>query len=87
VTKPPLSGKGSGDSRRRLVAVGSFVYRHEAQLAQARLEAEDIEAFIVGDDAGGMGPGIGLSTGGIRVCVAPEDAHRAAELLKAADSD
>jgi hypothetical protein len=67
--------------------VGSYVYRHEAQFAQARLEAEGIEAFVVGDDAGGMGPGIGLSTGGIRVCVAPEDAQRAAELLKAAGSD
>lgn len=87
MTKAPLSGKDSGDSSHRLVAVGSFVYRHEAQFVQARLEAEGIETFVVGDDAGGMGPGIGLSTGGIRVCVAPEDARRAADVLNGSEPD
>ena len=58
--------------------VGSFRYRHEAEMARSFLEMEGVEAMVAGDDAGGMEPGI-MSPA--RVIVRAEDASRARDIL------
>lgn len=63
------------------VEVARFQHRHEADLGRALLEDAGIEAMVVGDDVGGMYPGI--FPGPIRLVVAPGDADRARSVLEA----
>ena len=65
----------------RLVEVGSFLNRMEAELAQGALQAAEIESVVSADDAGGLRPHLWMS--GIRLLVRAEDAERARELLDA----
>ncbi len=58
-----------------LVAVGTFLNRIEAEMAQGALEAADIESMISADDAGGLRPGLWM--GGVRLLVRAEDAEEA----------
>lgn len=60
------------------VEVARFRYRYEAEMAAGRLLDASIPAVVVGDDVGGMYPGI---MGVVVVRVAREDEDRARELL------
>lgn len=62
-----------GDS----VEIARYTHRHEAEMAAGRLVDAGIPAVVVGDDAGGMYPGIMP----VAVRVAPEDEERAREAL------
>ncbi|HVZ23162.1 MAG TPA: DUF2007 domain-containing protein [Vicinamibacterales bacterium] len=64
----------------KLVAVGEFPNRIEAEIAQGALEAADIESYVSGDDAGGLQPGLWMA-GAIRLFVREPDAARARALL------
>lgn len=64
----------------KLVAVGAYTNKIDAELAQGALEAADIEAMISADDAGGLQPGLWVGEG-VRVLVRAEDAERAREIL------
>ncbi len=63
----------------RLVAVGDFPNRIDAEIAQGALEAAGIESMVSADDAGGMRPNLWLS--GVRLLVRESDAADARELL------
>ena len=63
----------------KLVTVGSFPNRIEADLAQGALEAAGIEAVVAADDAGGMEPGLWVA--GVRLLVREDDAAQARDLL------
>ena len=67
----------------KLVAVGTYTNKIDADLAQGALEAADIDAMITADDAGGQQPGL-LMGKGVRVLVRAEDAERAKEILSGA---
>ena len=64
----------------RLVAVGSYPNKIDAELAQGALEAADIEAMVSADDAGGLQPGLWVGEG-VRVLVRAEDADQARKIL------
>ena len=65
----------------KLVAVGTYSNKIDAELEQGALEAADIEAMVTADDAGGQQPGL-LMGKGVRVLVRAEDAEQAKEILK-----
>ena len=64
----------------KLVAVGTYSNKIDADLAQGALEAADIEAIVTADDAGGLQPALLLGKG-VRVLVRAEDVERAKEIL------
>lgn len=68
------------------VVVATFPNRTLAALAASFLEAEDIETFILADDAGGMYPVLQFQRG-VRLLVAPEAEVRAREILAAAATE
>ena len=63
-----------------VVAVATFMYRHEAEFALETLRTAGIRAMLVADDAGGAYAGLSLS-GQIRILVHGSDAGQAAALL------
>jgi hypothetical protein len=63
-----------------LVLVRTYAYRHEADVGKSMLEANDVEAIIIADDAGGLRPGLGMATG-IRLLVRRSDGQKARQLL------
>ena len=67
----------------KLVTVGTYPNKIDAELAQGALEAADIEAMVTADDAGGLQPGLWVGEG-VRVLVRAEDAERAREILNGA---
>ena len=69
----------------KLVAVGTYQNKIDAELAQGALEAADIEAMVAADDAGGLQPGLWVGEG-VRVLVRAEDAERAKEILSGTSS-
>jgi hypothetical protein len=64
----------------KLVAVGSYLNKIDAELAQGALEAADIDAIVSADDAGGLEPGLWVAEG-VRVLVRAEDVERAKKIL------
>ena len=50
-------------SEAELVAVATYPNKIEAELAQGALEADDIEAIVSADDAGGLQPGLWVGEG------------------------
>ena len=64
----------------KLVAVGTYPNKIDADLAQGALEAGDIEAMVTADDAGGQQPALWMGKG-VRVLVRAEDAEKAKEIL------
>jgi hypothetical protein len=64
----------------KLVAVGTYPNKVDAELAQGALEASDIESMVSADDAGGLQPGLWLGEG-VKVLVRAEDAERAKKIL------
>jgi hypothetical protein len=65
----------------RLITVGEFPNRIDAEVAQGALESEGIESMVSADDAGGMRPSLWMS--GVRLLVREPDAARALEILNA----
>lgn len=70
-----------------IVRIKTFVNRVEAEFAVSVLEAAGIRAIISADDAGGMRPDVGLSTGGVSLFVNREDAEDALSVLEAPSED
>ncbi len=64
-----------------LVVVGTFSDRIEAELAASALEAAGIDSMIRDDDAGGMQPAMGF-TSGVELLVRAADASAAGEILE-----
>ncbi|KAA3640777.1 MAG: hypothetical protein DWP92_02405 [Armatimonadetes bacterium] len=64
-----------------LAEVGRFLNVFEAQTAVAVLDASDIEATVVTDNAGGALPSLSALSGGVRVLVRAEDAPAARAAL------
>jgi hypothetical protein len=63
-----------------LVVVRTYGFRHQAEVGRSMLEANDVDALIVADDAGGIQPGL---DGGarVRLLVRRSDESKASELL------
>lgn len=62
------------------VVIRQYAHGWAAHAARALLEAHDIPCVVVGDDAGGMYPGLGYVRG-VRLLVRHADAVRALALL------
>jgi hypothetical protein len=65
----------------KLVAVGNYPNKIDAELAEGALKAAGIEAVVSADDAGGLQPGLWVGEG-VRVLVRAEDVERAREILE-----
>lgn len=63
----------------RLMTVGEFHNRIEAEIAQSALESAGIESMVSADDGGGVQPGLWVS--GVKLFVREPDAVRALEIL------
>jgi hypothetical protein len=72
----------------RLVEVGRYRWRHEAEMAQGLLEDAGIPSLVSADDAGGALGGIGLPLGQlpVRLLVSEEEAELAREALEPPDA-
>jgi len=63
-----------------LVVVETFTSRPEADVAKSALDAANIEAMVLGDDAGGVQPGLWEGRG-VAVVVNRADELAAREIL------
>jgi hypothetical protein len=63
-----------------LVVVRTYGFRHQAEVGRSMLAANEVDALIVADDAGGLQPGL---DGGsrVRLLVRRSDERKATELL------
>lgn len=68
------------DADNDVVVIRTFADAISAHIAQAALDANDIQSIIVGDDAGGVYPALTFSNG-VRLAVQHGDAMRALRLL------
>lgn len=68
------------DSHQELIVIRTFADGISAAIARAALEAHDIPAFTLGDDAGGLHPALTFAHG-IRLYVRHADAVRALHVL------
>ncbi len=68
------------ETHRDLVVIRTFADGISAHIAQAALDAHDIPAVILGDDAGGLYPALTFSHG-VRLAVQHADAVRALYIL------
>jgi hypothetical protein len=66
-------------SEAKLVKVGTFLSKGEAEIALGALKAEGIEAMITPDDAGGEEPSLWM--GGVTLLARAGDAERAQKIL------
>ena len=64
-----------------LVCIKTFADRIEAGLAQSLLETNGIKASVSADDAGGMRPDLGFTSGGVKLFVLEENVGRAVGIL------
>jgi hypothetical protein len=64
-----------------IVTVQVFSSEIEANIAKGALEANNIEAVVLTDDAGGMNPSLAY-TNGVRLAVREEDVKKAQKILK-----
>ncbi len=69
-----------------IIEVAKFFNRVEAEVACAKLRAEDIAAYLKTDDAGGLHPELDF-TRGIRLMVLAADEESALELLTVGSKD
>jgi hypothetical protein len=63
-----------------LVVVRTYGFRHQAEVGRSMLEAHEVDALIVADDAGGLRPGM-VSADGVKLLVRRSDERKASELL------
>jgi hypothetical protein len=68
------------DRDTELVVVGTFNGRPEANVAKSALDAAGIQSMVVGDDAGGLQPGLWEGRG-VAVVVNRSDEPAAREIL------
>jgi len=68
------------ETRNDLVVIRTFGDAISAHIAQAALDANDIQSIIIGDDAGGTYPALTFSNG-VRLAVQHADAVAALRLL------
>lgn len=68
------------DSHQELIVIRTFADGISAAIAHAALEANDIPAIVVGDDAGGVHPALTFAHG-VRLAVRHGDAVRALHVL------
>ena len=71
----------------KTVTIRRFLYRHEADLARAYLEASGIPSWVLADDAGGMQPQLNFAQQGVRLLTDEEQAEEAITLLEAIESE
>jgi hypothetical protein len=69
-----------------LVTVASYGSPHEASIAKATLDAENIQAYLMGTEAVNTLWYIGTALGGVKLQVALRDADRATDVLGAIKS-
>jgi hypothetical protein len=69
--------------KNELVVVGTFMSRPEADVAKSALDAAQIQSMVLGDDAGGLQPGLWEGRG-VAVVVNREDEQAAREILRGA---
>jgi hypothetical protein len=69
-----------------LVVVGTFMSRPEADVAKSALDAANIESMVLGDDAGGLQPGLWEGRG-VAVVVNRDDEQAAREILETGTDD
>jgi hypothetical protein len=69
-----------------LVVVGTFMSRPEADVAKSALDAANIESMVLGDDAGGLQPGLWEGRG-VAVVVNRDDEQAAREILETGAGD
>jgi len=69
------------DTNSEIVVIRTFPDAISAHIAQAALDANDIQSIIVGDDAGGAYPALAFSSG-VRLAVKHSDAVSALRLLE-----
>jgi hypothetical protein len=91
VREPPVLREaeepGAGGAEERdaalgpLVAIASFNYRQDADLAASMLLANDVQAIVFADDCGGIDPRIGFASRS-RVMVPESQAKLALALLE-----
>ena len=62
------------------VVVGTYSYRHEAELFRSILESCGIASIVGADDEGALHPGLGFSRG-VHLFVSAENAARASDIL------
>ena len=67
----------------KLVTIGEFPNRIDAEIAQGALESVGIESMVSADDAGGLRPSLWLS--GVKLIVREPDAARAFEILNSSN--
>lgn len=69
-----------------VICVKTFGTRLDAEVAKSVLAANGIYSYICGDDVGGLGYGVGFTSGGIRLVTAKRDARDALRVLGGTDS-
>ena len=62
-------------------AIAEYTYRHEAEFAKQKLNAEGIECMIQSDDIGGVSPALSYVRG-VKLLVDEADAERAKAVLE-----
>ncbi len=65
----------------KLVVVGTYSNRFDAEVAKTALDAADIESMIHADGAADLQPGLWMGYG-VELVVNADDAERAKEILK-----
>jgi putative signal transducing protein len=68
------------DADSEIVVIRTFADAISAHIAQAALDANDIQSIVVGDDAGGAYPALSFSNG-VRLAVKHSDAMKALRFL------
>jgi hypothetical protein len=63
------------------VTIATFMWRHEAELAKAHLEAADIEAALADEGIVAANPLLANAVGGIKLNVPRAEADRAEQVL------
>lgn len=67
--------------KQELIVIKTYFSRYEAEIARGLLESSNIQAFISGDDCGGMRPDIPLGMGNYRLLVNREKFEAARGIL------
>ncbi len=65
-----------------LVVVKTFMYRHEAEIAQAFLSGHDIESVVQADDCAGMRHHLSFVQDGVKLLVRESDLEAAQKALE-----
>ncbi len=84
--RPPTPDEPALGEGEPLVAVGSFEYEHQANLAASFLASKGIFALVAADDCGRTDPVLGVVTGGLRLMVPESRAREAVVLLESAQT-